>query len=111
MLTIGALQAGTEIFLSRFLFHILMLNTYGVLLASAESSAAASSVYNGAKDALFCLVWFSHVSGGDIGFLFGVSVWLGVALESQRKALEVLSPGGMFPVPCRQFECYVSKAF
>lgn len=111
MLTIGALQARTKIFLSHLLFHILMLSTYGVLLVSAEGSAAASAVYKGAKDAPFCLVWFSHASGGNVGFLFVVSVCLGVALESLRKALELFFPGDMFPVPCSQFECYVPKAF
>ena len=49
MLTIGALQAGSEIFLSLFLFHILMLNTYGVLPVSAEGLAIASSVYRGPR--------------------------------------------------------------
>ena len=45
MLTIGALQAGAGIFLSWFLFLVLMLNMYWVSLVSAEGSAAASSVY------------------------------------------------------------------
>lgn len=111
MLTIGALQTRTEIFLSWFLFHILMPNTSTHLLVSVEGSAAASSMYKEAKDAPFCLVWFSHPSGGDVGFLFGVSVWLGFVLESQRKAWEVLFPGDMFPVPCGQFKYYVPKAF
>lgn len=63
MLTIGTLQAGTEIFLSWFLFHILMLNTYGGFsLVSAEGSAAASSVYG--------------VRGGC-----GLSLLLGLALS------------------------------
>ena len=108
MLTIGTLQAGTEIFLSWFLFHILMLNTYGGFsLVSAEGSAAASSVYGvrGAVGSLFCLVWLSHASGGDVGFLFGVRVWLGVVLESQRKALKVLSPRTCFQRPAGSFEC------
>lgn len=107
MLTIGTLQAETEIFLSWFLFHILMLSTYGGFsLVSAEGSAAASSVY-GVRGlwALFCLVWLSHASGGGVGFLFGVRVWLGVVLESQGKALKVLSPRTCSQRPADSFEC------
>lgn len=44
---IGTLRAGTEIFLSQFLFHVLILSTYGdgFSLVPAEGLAEASPVY------------------------------------------------------------------
>lgn len=44
---IGALRAGTEIFLSQFLFHVLILSMYGdgFSLVPAEGLAEASPVY------------------------------------------------------------------
>lgn len=44
---IGALRAGTEIFLSQFLCHVLILTTYGdrFSLVRAKGLAEASSMY------------------------------------------------------------------
>lgn len=85
MLTIGALQAGTEVFQSQFLCHGLMCNTYGegFSLVSAEGSAAAHSVHRGGRG----LAWHSEGSGDGVDFLLAVRVWLGVALKSQGKRL------------------------
>lgn len=105
MLRIGASQAGTAVFLSQVLFHILMLNTYGegCSLVSAGDSAEARSVYKSGRGlgSLSCLAWLSQASGGGAGSLLGVRFWLGVALGSQGKALKVLSPEDMFPLSLR----------
>lgn len=95
---IGALQAGTDIFLYRFLFHVLMLNMYGISLVSAEGSAAAGSV-RGSIGSPFCFPWLSHASGRDRGFLPGLRVWSGVVRESQGKSLQVYHQGPCFQLP------------
>lgn len=105
MLTIGAFQAGTEVFRSQFLFHGLMCYTYGegFSLLSAEGSAAAHSVHRGGRGmgALFRLTWHSEGSGEDVDFLLGVRVVGSCTQKPGKKALKVFSPEDMFPVNLR----------
>lgn len=67
--------------------------------------SAEGSVHRSGRGTGSPLGLVSHAPGG-CGFLSGVRAWLGVALESQGRALKALSPEDMFPGCCGPFECY-----
>lgn len=97
-------------FLSRFLFHVLMLSTGGEgfsLGLQRVPQQLVPGTGEGGAWASLQLGLASHASGGDVGFLLGGRAWLGVALDSQGQALKVLSPEDAFPRSCGQFECHV----
>lgn len=110
MLTIGALQAGAEIFLSCFLFFVFSCSDAQCIWVSLVLQRVWQHLVLcmgvGGRGFPSCFVWLSHAPGGDVGGLLGGRGQWGVALESRGEALKVLSPGHVFPVTCRHFECW-----